>query len=99
MQELEQVLTEHAARYPDMEAADYIKLVYQNEFGGGHLVTDLQQAQHGILQEQEAFATAPAPQGELHTEPIGNGLCRLYLDTLPHGAVPAVARLFAAAAM
>ena len=98
MQELEQVLTEHAARYPDMEAADYIKLVYQNEFGGGHLIADLQQAQHGILQEQEAFATASAPQGELHTEPIGNGLCRLYLDTLPQAAVPAVARLFAAAA-
>ena len=29
---------------------------------------------------------------------IGNGLCRLYLDTLPHGAVPAAERLFAAAA-
>ena len=45
MQELERILKDHAARYPQMEAVDYLKLVYQNEFGGGHLVPEGEQTE------------------------------------------------------
>lgn len=38
--ELHGILTAHAARYPLMRPADAVKLLYQQEFGGGHLVTD-----------------------------------------------------------
>ena len=40
--ELSQILSEHSRRYPLMEPVDVVKLVYQNEFGGGHLVTDVE---------------------------------------------------------
>ena len=34
------ILLTHAARYPLMEPRDAVKLIYQNEFGGGHLIRD-----------------------------------------------------------
>ena len=37
MEELERILREHAERYPLMQPTDAVKLIYQNEFGGGHL--------------------------------------------------------------
>ena len=40
MNQLENILTLHARRYPAMEAADYIKLLYQSEFGPGHMVAE-----------------------------------------------------------
>ena len=38
MEELKQILQEHAKRYPLMQPRDVVKLIYQNEFGGGHLI-------------------------------------------------------------
>lgn len=93
MQELERILKDHAARYPQMEAVDYLKLVYQNEFGGGHLVPEGEQTEQRILREQEAAAPVCDP-----VEPIGNGLCRLHLGGVDPQAAGALARLFAAAA-
>ena len=40
MEELEKILQDHAKRYPQMEPTDGVKLIYQNEFGGGHLIKD-----------------------------------------------------------
>ena len=40
MEELRSILLAHARRYPAMAPQDGVKLVYQNGFGGGHLVTD-----------------------------------------------------------
>ena len=40
MDDLKQILISHAARYPLMEPTDAVKLIYQNEFGGGHLIRD-----------------------------------------------------------
>lgn len=97
MEELEQILKDHAARYPRMEAVDYLKLVYQNEFGGGHLVSDEAGAEQAIRQEQEALG-ALAPSLTFRTEPIGNGLCRLPLNVLPQDGARALARICAASA-
>ena len=35
---MEDILFAHASRYPLMEPRDAVKLIYQNEFGGGHLI-------------------------------------------------------------
>ena len=93
MQELERILKDHAARYPQMEAVDDIKLVYQNEFGGGHLVQNGEETVQRILREQEAAAPVSSP-----IEPIGNGLCRYHLGTVEPQKAETLARLFAAAA-
>lgn len=97
MEELERILRDHAARYPRMEAVDYLKLVYQNEFGCGHLASDEAGTQQAIRQEQEALG-APAPSWNTRPQPIGAGLCRLPLAALPADGAPALARLCAATA-
>ena len=40
MFELEAILKIHVKRYPLMQPTDAVKLIYQNEFGGGHLIRD-----------------------------------------------------------
>lgn len=73
-EELRGVLAEHAARYPLMQPQDAVKLIYQNEFGPGHLVADQSQGFAFFQKEQ-----AGAPSGAPLFEPIGGGLCRIYL--------------------
>ena len=38
--ELCQVLADHAKRYPLMAPCDAVKLIFQNEFGGEHLICE-----------------------------------------------------------
>ena len=77
MVSLEKILRRHAALHPAMLPRDAVKLVYQNEFGGGHLVAD----PAGSLERlrQELRTAAPAP---FAAEPIGNGIVRVMLDGL-----------------
>ena len=42
MEELKAILITLAKRYPLMQPTDAVKLIYQNEFGGGHLIRDEQ---------------------------------------------------------
>ncbi len=37
---LEDILVKHYKRYPCMQIQDMVKLIYQNEFAGGHLIND-----------------------------------------------------------
>ena len=53
MKELETILFAHAGRYPQMEPTDAVKLIYQNEFGGGHLIRDEDAALRYLRQEYE----------------------------------------------
>ena len=76
MEELEQILREHAKRYPKMQPTDAVKLIYQNEFGGGHLIRDKQACLNYLRREYESVAKdASIP---LH-EDIGNGIARVNL--------------------
>ena len=76
MEELKQILREHAARYPMMEPEDAVKLIYQNEFGGGHLIKDEQACLAYLHREYESVTYDP--QCVLY-EPIGNGIVRVNL--------------------
>ena len=79
LDELKQILIAHARRYPAMEPTDAVKLIYQNEFGGGHLIRD-EAACIGYLRREyertEQLEDAPL------TEAIGNGLVRVHLQAL-----------------
>lgn len=86
MEMLKQILIDHARLYPLMEPTDAVKLLYQNEFGGGHLVRDAASCLAYLRREYESI-----PQGEngRFTEEIGNGLVRVYLSSLDvHGLTP-----------
>ena len=75
-EELEQILREHAKRYPLMQPTDAVKLIYQNEFGGGHLIRDEEACLNYLRREYadlEKDATTPL------YEDIGNGIFRVNL--------------------
>ena len=79
METLEQILRQHAARYPQMEPRDAVKLIYQNEFGGGHLIRDPEACAAALKREYEAVTQdAGAPL----LEHIGNGVVRVMLRAM-----------------
>lgn len=76
MEELEQILREHAKRYPKMQPTDAVKLIYQNEFGGGHLIREEEGCLNYLRREYESVekdASMPL------YEDIGNGIVRVNL--------------------
>ena len=76
MEELKAILAAHAKRYPLMEPTDGVKLIYQNEFGGGHLIKDEQACMNYLRREYESVEKDPAAPVY---EPIGNGIVRVNL--------------------
>ena len=79
MEELERILREHAKRYPLMQPCDAVKLIYQNEFGGGHLIRDEQACLNYLRREYAAVEKDPT--APLY-EDIGNGIVRVNLTAL-----------------
>ena len=76
MFELENILRAHAQRYPLMQPTDAVKLIYQNEFGGGHLIKDEVSCLNYLRREYASVAKdSYAP---LYEE-IGNGIVRVNL--------------------
>lgn len=73
------ILLAHARRYPKMEPRDAVKLLYQSEFGGGHLIRD-EEACLAFLRREYA-ATVQDPNIPL-LEDIGNGMVRVNLAAL-----------------
>ena len=81
METLRQILLTHAGRYPLMEPTDAVKLIYQNEFGGGHLIQDRESCLNYLYREYASVIQSPdAPL----SEDIGNGMFRIYLNALDH---------------
>lgn len=91
MDELEQILRAHAARYPKMQPSDAVKLIYQNEFGGGHLITDKNAALAYLRSE---YATTRKDLSVPLYEDIGNGIVRVHLAALDERDLDALGRAF-----
>lgn len=91
MEELKHILHLHAKRYPKMEPTDAVKLIYQNVFGGGHLIRDEESCLAFLHREYENTPTDPiAP---LYEE-IGNGIVRVNLAPLPADMLPLLGQAF-----
>lgn len=92
MAELLEIIDEHLRRYPQSAMEDLVKLVYQNEFGPGHFITDERQSLTRL--EQEVSELQPS-SSEVLFEKIGNGLHRLNLRALEDSlALKTVNRIF-----
>ena len=76
MEELKDILIAHTKRYPLMQPCDAVKLIYQNEFGGGHLIRDEQAVLNYLRREYESVEKDSAMP--LY-EDIGNGIVRVNL--------------------
>lgn len=77
---LKEILLLHHGRYPEMQITDMIKLIYQNEFAGGHLITDEDQCLKNLQEElylSKKSSVANTPSALF--EEIGNDLCRINL--------------------
>lgn len=91
MQELTEILLAHSVRYPAMEPTDAVKLIYQNEFGGGHMIRDPESCLSYLRQEYSL--TACDPTLPLAVE-IGNGIVRINLAVLPKTRVEELGQAF-----
>ena len=76
MEELRAILIAHAKRYPLMQPRDAVKLIYQNEFGGGHLIRDEEACLNYLHRE---YASAEKNPTAALYEDIGNGIVRVNL--------------------
>ncbi|MGN1003224.1 MAG: uridine kinase, partial [Oscillospiraceae bacterium] len=85
MPEWNEILTAHAVRYPLMRPKDAVKLLYQQEFGGGHLIADPDDSLRRLCAEYDSLPHDPAAP---LLEDIGSGLVRVMLTALPVGAYP-----------
>ena len=79
MEELRAILIAHAKRYPLMQTTDAVKLIYQNEFGGGHLIQNEQACLNYLRREYADLEKDPTVP--LY-EDIGNGIVRVNLAAL-----------------
>ncbi len=81
--QLQEVLLWHQQRYPKMQIQDLVKLVYQNEFAGGHMIADAESSLQRLRAECRALAgnCSGEKPGEVFIS-IGNGLCRLQLAAI-----------------
>ena len=77
MEELKSILIAYARRYPLMQPTDAVKLIYQNELGGGHLIRDEEACLNYLRKEYETVEKDPTMP--LH-EDIGNGIVRVNLS-------------------
>ena len=76
MEELRTILIAHAKQYPLMQPTDAVKLIYQNEFGGGHLIRDEEACLNYLRREYASVEKDPT--APLY-EDIGNGIVRVNL--------------------
>ena len=91
MKELRAILIAHAKRYPLMQPTDAVKLIYQNEFGGGHLIRDEEACLKYLYREYadlEKDPTAPL------YEDIGNGVIRVNLAAVKAEDLERLGRAF-----
>ena len=77
---LELLLAEKRA-HPAAEARDYCKLLYQSEFGAGHIAADAQTSLARLRKECAACVNSAA-EGEAPFTDVGGGLVRLHLRAL-----------------
>ena len=74
------LLVDHYKKYPKMQIEDFYKLIFQNEFAGGHLISDENDSLDHLTNEFNRIKDQKS-LGDVF-ENIGNKLVRLYLSPL-----------------
>lgn len=78
------IIKEHLDRYPRMQIQDAAKLLYQNEFGGGHMIANPERSLLRLHKEHASLTTEMKHQTP-YMESIGSQMYRIYLSTLSYG--------------
>ena len=82
-------IKKHLECYPKMEIQDVMKLLYQSEFGGGHLISNEEMSLKRIQEEYECINENEMVCMSV-IEPIGDRMCRIYLSAITNGMKPEV---------
>lgn len=85
--EIKDILLNHFNKYPKMNLQDMIKLIYQNEFAGGHLIENELGSLNRLQAEMESIKKSGLHINSPFFEDIGNGLVRLYLGKIPDSRI------------
>lgn len=72
---LRETIINHYNRYPQMQVQDYIKMIFQNNFGSDHLCVNPDIVHDMLTKEWKRISPEDS---ELFTD-IGNGFCRINL--------------------
>lgn len=73
--DLRDALIRHGARYPEMRPRDAVKLIYQNEFGPGHLLGEC-----AWMRLNQELADVPLDPNLPLCEGIGGGMSRVMIS-------------------
>lgn len=88
LEDLRAILLQHHRRYPIMAMQDMVKLIYQNEFAGGHLIADEQASLRRLAEEMSNYCqNTDHDSRRTAFEDIGNGLCRLHLGAIAESGI------------
>ncbi len=66
--------------WPEANAQDLTKALYQAEFGCGHFVSDRARGLQYLIDEQRALACAPRKAEPPFIEPLGPSYCRIHIS-------------------
>lgn len=91
MEQLLTIVKRHLLEYPMLKPQDLVKLIYQNEFGPGHLVKDSDYSEQMLIEE---FHNLNYKLSHSRIEQIGNGLVRIYLFDLSEKFLKALNLMF-----
>ncbi len=92
---IEKYILEHIERYPEMELSDIIKLIYQSEFGGGHMIKNPKASLERLIKECREADTDISEEYPLYWEKIGGHMGRLFLKGIErHLELSTVNQLF-----
>lgn len=89
--ELKDALLLHANMYPRMRPADAVKLVYQNEFGGGHMIKSPEAA---LIRLRNEYAATEHDAMQPLMIPIGSGMARVQLKALKESGIAGLNEAF-----
>lgn len=73
---IREILIMHSKKYPLMEETDAVKLIFQNEFGGGHLISNENES---LLYLEKEYESTLHNENVPLLEEIGNGIVRVNL--------------------
>lgn len=79
------ILIRHFTKYPLMQPQDAVKLLYQSEFGGGHMIADPQQSFRRLKEE---YSRIWKDFSQPLTESIGGGMLRMNLHAVDPQKMP-----------
>lgn len=91
-----EALKYHFLKYRKMTPQDTVKLLYQSEYGGGHLITD---ENYVLLRLKNELSETKKDENIPTLEPLGDDAFRVNLANLPSGLTPeTLTKIFALSA-